>query len=184
MVGGKLTPHLSLGTETVDKAAGMLGRTLPASRTAHTPLPGGVQDWPATARRLRGRLPFPQPVVDRLLAVYGARCADLLALIGQDAGQARLIGTGEGAVLVAEVSMAVQVEGAVRLADILHRRTMVGLYPALGLDIDREVAQVAAPLLGWSVVGGRLAGPGASDYVRTRLLGGVARRLPQDATAG
>src|SRR6478752_1315111 len=50
VVGGKLTPHLSLGTETVDLAARLLGRTLPASRTAATPLPGGVADWPAAAR--------------------------------------------------------------------------------------------------------------------------------------
>ena len=184
VVGGKLTPHLSLGTETVDKAAGMLGRTLPASRTAHTPLPGGVEDWPATARRLRGRLPFPKPVVDRLLAVYGARCTDLLALIGQDAGQARLIGTGESAVLVAEVTLAVQAEGAVHLADILHRRTMIGLSPALALDIDREVARVAAPLLGWSAQDVEAQVQAHRDYVHTRLLGGVARRLPQDAPAG
>lgn len=178
VVGGKLTPHLSLGTETVDQAAALIGRTLPASVTARTPLPGGVVDWPAVARRLRAQLPWDRPLVDRLLAVYGARCAELLALTRDDAEQARLIGVGESAVLVAEVTLAVRAEGAVQLADILHRRTMVGLFPALGLDVDREVAQVAAPLLGWSPAQVQAQVRAHRAYVQTRLLGGVARRVP------
>lgn len=184
VVGGKLTPHLSLGTETVDLAAGLLGRKLPSSRTAVTPLPGGVADWPAASRRLRAQMPWGKAVVDRLLAVYGARCADLLVLTRDDAEQARLIGAGEGGVLVAEVTMAVHAEGAVQLADILHRRTMVGLSPALAMDIDREVARVAAPLLGWSSADVEAQVQAHRDYVHTKLLGGVARRVPEAAPAG
>jgi glycerol-3-phosphate dehydrogenase len=184
VIGGKLTPHLSLGTETVDLAAGMLDHKLPASRTSVTALPGGAADWPAAARRLRHQLPWDKPIVDRLLAVYGTRCAQVLALSRSDAEQARLIGTGEGAVLVAEVTLAVRAEGAVQLADILHRRTMVGLLPALGMDVDREVAQVAAPLLGWSPSDVEAQVRAHREYVHTRLLGGVSRRVSEVAPAG
>jgi glycerol-3-phosphate dehydrogenase len=72
----------------------------------------------------------------------------------------------------------------VQLADILHRRTMVGLSPALGLDVDREVAAVAAPLLGWADADVHEQVRRHRDYVRTRLLGGVQRRVPEVATAG
>jgi glycerol-3-phosphate dehydrogenase len=184
VVGGKLTPHLSLGRETVDLAATLMGRSLPPSRTGTVPLPGGVADWPARCRQLRGRLPFDAPIADRLLAVYGARCQELLDLIADDPARARVIGSGEGAVVAAEVTLAVRAEGAVQLADILHRRTMVGLSPALGLDVDRAVAQDAAPLLGWSSSDVDAQVRAHRDYVHTRLLGGVARRVREVATQG
>ncbi len=184
VVGGKLTPHLSLGRETVDLAAKLIGRSLPASRTGRETLPGGAADWPARSRQVRSRLPFAGPIADRLVSVYGARCQDLLELIAGDPDQARVIGSGEGAVVVAEITLAVRAEGAVQLADILHRRTMVGLSPALGLDVDREVAAVAAPLLGWADADVHEQVRRHRDYVRTRLLGGVQRRVPEVATAG
>lgn len=186
IVGGKLTPHLSLGTETVDKVAAILGRSLPRSRTGQTALPGGAADWPATARGLRKdltALALPPAVVDRLLHVYGTRVRTLLDLIRRNADLATLIGAGAGAVLKAEVTLAVQAEAAVHLADILHRRTMVGLLPTLGLDVDRAVAEVAAPLLGWSAADVQSEVAAHREYVRLRLLGGVNRPVSEVADA-
>ncbi|TKV60393.1 glycerol-3-phosphate dehydrogenase/oxidase [Nakamurella flava] len=184
IVGGKLTPHLSLGTETVDKVAAVLGRKLPASRTAETALPGGASDWPAAARALRRELAghdYTAAVVDRLLDVYGTRVRVLLDLVKSDPAQGALIGSGDSALLTAEVTLAVKAEGAVHVADILHRRSMVGLLPTLGLDVDQAVAEVAAPLLGWSAeqVGSEVAAH--REYVRLRLLGGVDRAVLDEA---
>ena len=184
IVGGKLTPHLSLGTETVDKVAAVLGRTLPRSRTAQTALPGGAADWPAAARALRTELiaqGSAPAVAERLLDVYGTRVRTLLDLMRKDAQQATLIGDGESGVLTAEVTLAVKAEGAVHLADILHRRTMVGLLPTLGLDVDRAVAQAAAPLLDWSSADVDAEVAAHREYVRLRLLGGVSREVPEIA---
>ena len=61
---------------------------------------------------------------------------------------------------------------------------LLGLSPALGLDVDREVAAVAAPLLGWADADVHEQVRRHRDYVRTRLLGGVQRRVPEVATAG
>ena len=174
VVGGKLTPHLSLGTETVDKVAEQLGRKLPKSATSNDLLPGGAADWPAAAHRLRQQMPWEGVLVERLLAVYGTRCRDLLALCEADPQWAAVIGAGPGALVAAEVKMAVEQEGALHLTDILHRRTMVGLEPALARDIDLQVAQIAAKLLLWSADDVEREVATHREYVVDRLLGGVA----------
>ena len=50
----------------------------------------------------------------------------------------------------AEVVWAVRREGARTLADILARRTMVGLGPDVGVGADEAAARVAVEALGWS----------------------------------
>jgi glycerol-3-phosphate dehydrogenase len=184
VVGGKLTPHLSLGTQVVDKVAALLGRTLPPSTTAHEPLPGAVPrspgdiDWPAEEAALRTEMQragtgWPTEVIERLLAVYGTRCRELLALSAGTPDLSRVVGSGRSAVVGAEVVQAVQQEGAVHLTDILHRRTMVGLEPGFAREIERPVAELAAPLLDWSPddVEQEIAAHGR--YVTQRLLGGL-----------
>jgi glycerol-3-phosphate dehydrogenase len=179
VVGGKLTPHLSLGTEVVDKLASLLGRTLPPSTAAHRPLPGapsGNTDWAAEEARLRTELQatgWPDELTERLLAVYGVRCRELLALTAGTPELGRVVGTGRSAVLAAEVEVAVRQEGAAHLADILHRRTMVGFEPGNGREIEREVAEIAAPLLGWSADDVEREVAAHERYVDERLLGGV-----------
>ena len=184
VVGGKLTPHLSLGTEVVDRVAGLLGRTLPPSTAAHRPLPGapaGETDWATEEARLRTELQrtgWPEELTERLLAVYGVRCRALLASAARDAELGRVVGSGRSAVLAAEVDLAVRQEGAVHLADILHRRTMVGLEPGNGRDVEREVAAIAAPLLGWSADDVEREVAAHEHYVEERLLGGVTETAP------
>jgi glycerol-3-phosphate dehydrogenase len=177
VVGGKLTPHLSLGREVVDKVAGLLGRTLPASTADRVPLPGAPAigtDWLTEAARLRDELPWPDEVVERLLAVYGTRCRELLALCARDPELGRVLGTGRSALVAAEVVVAVEQEGARHLIDILHRRTMIGLEPGWGREIHREVAELAAPLLGWSADDVSREVAAHDTYITERLLGGVA----------
>ena len=65
-------------------------------------------------------------------------------------------------------------EGARHLTDILHRRTMIGLEPGWGREIHREVAELAAPLLGWSADDVSREVAAHDTYVAERLLGGVA----------
>jgi glycerol-3-phosphate dehydrogenase len=177
VVGGKLTPHLSLGREVVDKVAGLLGRTLPASTADRVPLPGAPAigtDWLTEAARLRDELPWPDEVIERLLAVYGTRCRELLALCARDPELGRVLGTGRSALVAAEVVVAVEQEGARHLIDILHRRTMIGLEPGWGREIHREVAELAAPLLGWSADDVSREVAAHDTYITERLLGGVA----------
>jgi glycerol-3-phosphate dehydrogenase len=178
IVGGKLTPHLSLGQQTVDLIARRLGRTLPPSRTAKTALPGALSDrWSAAAsarERLITTLPWMKAVAERLVDVYGAAAADIRDLAAHDPALAAVFGEGRGAIVAAEVVHAIREEGAVTLVDILHRRSLVGLEPALGTDVEGAVAALASRELGWDDA--RVAAE--LDAHRTyigRLQGGLAR---------
>ncbi|MDI9891119.1 glycerol-3-phosphate dehydrogenase/oxidase [Microbacterium sp. IEGM 1404] len=178
IVGGKLTPHLSLGKQTVDKIARHLGRTLSPSRTARMPLPGAVSDrWSGATQarqRLSATLPWEPALAERLVDVYGAGAAAIRDLAATDPRAAEVFGHGRGAVVAAEVLHAIRAEGAATLVDILHRRTLVGLEPALGTDVERPVAELAARELGWDRA--RIAAELAAQrtYIE-RLQGGVAR---------
>jgi glycerol-3-phosphate dehydrogenase len=69
----------------------------------------------------------------------------------------------------------------VHLADLLHRRLMVGLEPALGTDVEQEVAEVAAPLLGWDAARTEEEIAHHHAYIR-RLQGGVSSDRPSSST--
>ena len=173
----------------VDEVAALLGRTLPPSTTAHEPLPGAVSgspgeiDWAAEEAALRTEMQragtgWPTEVIERLLAVYGTRCRELLALSAGTPDLGRVVGSGRSAVVAAEVVLAVQQEGAVHLTDVLHRRTMVGLEPGFAREIERPVAELAAPLLGWSPDDVEQEVAAHGRYVAERLLGGLKKLVP------
>lgn len=117
VVGGKLTTYRAMAEETVDAVVDRLGRT-ERSTTARLPLVGAA----------------PRPVLDalgapaRLVARYGTDAPAVEAL-GPDlvvAGRPETVG---------ELRFAVRCEGARTVADLLDRRTRIGLVPA-----DRERA--------------------------------------------
>ncbi|PWJ25439.1 glycerol-3-phosphate dehydrogenase [Branchiibius hedensis] len=176
IVGGKLTPHLSLGTETVDVVAKLLGVSTPPSHADSTRLPGATDQWASTATELADELRaqgVPDIVVRRLIKVYGGRCRHLIDLIRRDPAAGRVIGEGRDAVLTAEIDVAIHDEGATHLTDLLHRRTMVGLEPALGCSLARDVAEVAAPLMGWDCAQVEREVRMNREYVERRLRGGL-----------
>jgi len=57
--------------------------------------------------------------------------------------------TVESGLIGAEVLYAFRREMAQTLSDVLLRRTMVGLGPRVGLDVDEAAAEVAVRHLGW-----------------------------------
>lgn len=176
IVGGKLTPHLSLGVQTVDVVAKLLGVSTQPSHADTTALPGAADQWLAVATQLADELRaqgVPDVVIRRLIKVYGARCRQLIDLIRRDPAAGRVIGEGRDAVLTAEIDIAIRGEGATHLTDLLHRRTMVGLEPDLGRSVDREVAEAAAPLMGWDSADVDCEVRAHREYVEQRLRGGL-----------
>lgn len=178
IVGGKLTPHISLGRDTVNKVAKVLGRSLPASGTKKAPLPGafGPKWSETTAQRasLADTLPWSAEINARLARVYGATAQRLGTLAANDASLLQTFGTGRGALTAAEIVHAVEAEGASTIVDIIHRRSMVGLEPNLGEDIALNVAEFMRDRFGWDET--RVASEvSAHDAYITRLLGGTSR---------
>lgn len=116
VVGGKLTTYRRMAEDGVDTA--IRRRGLPTARhavTADLPLVGA---WP---RRRMGEI----RASTRLVRRYGAE-ASFVARLGDAPGAA---GAARG-VTPAELEWGVRVEGALSVADLLHRRTRLGLIAA------------------------------------------------------
>jgi glycerol-3-phosphate dehydrogenase len=118
VVGGKLTTYRAMAEETVDAVVARLGRGARRSPTGRLPLVG------AAPRAALERVAAPA----RLVARYGTEAPVVEAL-----GPAAVVaGRPE---TVGELRFAVRHEGARTVADLLDRRTRIGLVPA-----DRERA--------------------------------------------
>jgi glycerol-3-phosphate dehydrogenase len=153
IVGGKLTTYRNLSRQTVDMVYDKLGREAPESRTAKVPLPGGeTEDFGAYAAGFKATSGLTDELAERLLKLYGVRAPEVLEMAGDDPSLRLPLGpsaTVESGVIGAEVLYALRRELAQTLSDVLLRRTMVGMGPAVGLDVDEAAAQVAVKHLGW-----------------------------------
>jgi glycerol-3-phosphate dehydrogenase len=120
VVGGKLTTYRAMAEETVDAVVARLGRGSGHSLTGRLPLVG------AAPRTALARV----SAASRLVARYGTE-APVVEALGSAAVVAGRLET-EG-----ELRFAVRHEGARTVADLLDRRTRIGLVPA---DRARAVA--------------------------------------------
>ena len=152
VVGTKYTTARGVAELVTDRVLTKLQRQAVPCRTATAPLPGGdiedVAAMIADARRDCG-VGLPSDTIPHLVAAYGSRYRDILALCeGQSDLTSRL---AEGSpVIGAELVWAVRHEMAVTLADAVIRRTPLG---ALGYPGDKAVdraADLVAGALGWS----------------------------------
>ncbi|MFC8508018.1 glycerol-3-phosphate dehydrogenase/oxidase [Streptomyces sp. NPDC057411] len=128
VVGGKLTTYRRMAQDAVDAAVAARGLTAGPCRTASVPLVG------AAAPRTLAGLDVPARLVQR----YGAEAPAVHALGVADPGLAEPVVPGHP-VTGAELLWAVRHEGALDTADLLDRRTRIGLVPQ-----DRAVAEAAA----------------------------------------
>jgi glycerol-3-phosphate dehydrogenase len=154
VIGGKYTLHRFTAARVVDRVLEKLGRTPIRTVTDRTPLAGGGmesledylrQEAPGAARQYG----VPEEEVRRLIGVYGTRYTFLLDRVREDRPLLIPIVAGEAEIL-AQIDYAVEEEMAVRLADLLVRRT--------GLSLTRRrrdpgmlktVAERMGRLLGW-----------------------------------
>jgi glycerol-3-phosphate dehydrogenase len=113
VVGGKLTTYRAMAEEAVDAVVARLGRGTARSLTGRLPLVGAAPR--AALVRLRA--------ASRLVARYGTE-APVVEAMGSAAVMAGRPET------VGELRFAVRHEGARTVADLLDRRTRIGLVPA------------------------------------------------------
>ncbi|GAA1971369.1 glycerol-3-phosphate dehydrogenase/oxidase [Amycolatopsis minnesotensis] len=129
IVGGKLTTYRRMAADAVDTAITEAGLHCGPSRTHRLPLLGA-------ARRSQLSTVDASP---RLVAKYGTEAPRVAAAGEVDPAMAAPLYDG-GEVTAAEVLWGVRHEGALDAADILHRRTRLGLVPA---DADAAGPRVA-----------------------------------------
>jgi glycerol-3-phosphate dehydrogenase len=155
IAGGKYTTYRVMAADLVDAAARDLG-PVPSSGTERVPIIGAEGFAAAWEQRrdLAGRARVDAPVMERLLRRYGDRVHDVIALIEEHPSLRSPLGAdgGGGPVhLAAEVVYACTHEGALRLEDVLERRTRLAIYAAdRGLGAAAPAAALMAGVLGWS----------------------------------
>jgi len=150
LIGGKWTTFRALGEHLANDALEVLGQRRSVSTVGMAI--GGGKDFPTDAGSLehwvtqhRGALP--EARAGQLLARYGTIARDLLPYLS-DAGDDPLVHI-EG-FSSQEVLWLVQNEHVVTLADIVFRRTLLGFTGSIGPEGVQELAQLIAPLMGWS----------------------------------
>lgn len=146
--GGKLTTTRAMAEEVVDRAIELmrdrgLEATLRPCQTRTRPLPGA---GPVAA------LPpdLPPDIARHLQETYGARGAQVLSLIKEEASRARRLDP-ELPYIEAELVFAVRSEFACEVEDVLRRRVPIALF---GKDQGAGVVELTADILaadrGWS----------------------------------
>ena len=151
VIGVKFTTARGVAERAVTAAARVLGKRVPRSRTAITVLPGaGIADHEAlaieTARDLG--LDLPLKTTRHLVTLYAEAGADIVRLIAERPEVAAPAAPG-CETLAAEVVHVIRHEMAIRLSDIVIRRTALGSGGHPGSDAIRGCARVAAAELGW-----------------------------------
>jgi glycerol-3-phosphate dehydrogenase len=148
ITGGKLTTWRRMAKMTVDRLVEREARTAPC-RTQDIPLGQAVA--PETLPRVSGVAP---EAYERLAARYGHAAHDVLAIAAQGGALAQPIVSGGPPDLLAEAAYAARREQAGCVADVLLRRTRLGLVAASAVadpagSTAGRVAAAMAPELGW-----------------------------------
>jgi glycerol-3-phosphate dehydrogenase len=141
-----------MAKDAVDAALWSTAPGAPPCVTERTPLVGA--DGFAACWNARERLAAASGLdvqrIEHLLRRYGSLVHELLALVAEDASFGRPLAHAPDYLRV-EISYGVTHEGALHLDDLLARRTRISISTFdRGVGAADEVAQIAAPLLGWS----------------------------------
>ncbi len=150
VAGGKYTTYRVMAADAVDAVVAALGRS-EVSRTEQIPLVGAA-GWEAfRARRdeLAASSGLDGRVVDHLLGRFGTETTEVLELLRQDPSLAETL-PGTDDYLAVEVHIAVAIEGALHLDDVLTRRTRISIETAdRGVAAAPVAAAIMARVLGW-----------------------------------
>ncbi|HEY5053347.1 MAG TPA: glycerol-3-phosphate dehydrogenase/oxidase [Solirubrobacterales bacterium] len=146
ITGGKLTTWRRMAKQTVDRLVERDGRAAPC-HTAEIPL--GMEAGPADLEATEG---VPEEALGQLAFRYGHAARAVLDLARADSRLAAPVVSGRPD-LLAEVVIAARLEQARTVADVLLRRTRLGILAASQLrdaDSVRPVAEAMGTELGWS----------------------------------
>lgn len=151
IVGGKLTTYRRMAQDTVDVLARRDGKTV-THPTEHLTL-SGAADWPSTKPAIDTRaaaLGLVPSIAHHLAFNYGGNAHEVLDIIKQDSTLATALAPPLP-YLAAEVVHACRNEMALRLDDVIARRTRLMLEDRAGaIGIASEVARLMGAELGWS----------------------------------
>ena len=152
IVGAKYTTARGVAEQAVDLIARKLGKRVRRSRTATTILPGaGIADHEALAieHARRVQLEMPLALIRHLIGRYAEGAPTIISIIAAQPETAAPL-SPDTPTIQAEVLHAIRNEAALRLSDILLRRTSVGAAGHPGAATLQAAAALAAGELGWT----------------------------------
>ncbi len=152
IAGGKYTTYRVMAEDAVNLSAVDLQRKIPKSITKSISILGaeGYHALLNSVPRLAEEMQIDQAAVVRLLDRYGSDIFELGRLMQEKPELAKPLG-GETDYLAVEIFYAVSHEGAMSVADVLMRRTRASFETSdYALSLARTVAEIIAPVLGWS----------------------------------
>jgi glycerol-3-phosphate dehydrogenase len=152
IAGGKYTTYRVMGADAIDAASEFIPARVAPSITEKVPLMGadGYFALINQSERVGAYYGLHPYRVRHLLDRYGSLIGEVLAAAENKPDLLSPI-TAAPIYLKVEAAYAAAAEGALHLEDILARRMRISIeYPHRGVDCAREVAEVVAPLLGWS----------------------------------
>ncbi len=151
VVGVKYTTARDVAKRTLDLIAGKMGKTLPKCETEITRLYGGEIE--RLADFLNENVAdkthhLDEKVMHHLSYNYGSAIGDILQYEKEDPRALEKV-SGSEEVLAAEVVHAVREEMAIRLSDVVLRRTDLGSAGDPGEQALAETARIMSKELGW-----------------------------------
>lgn len=152
VVGVKYTTARDVAEKAVNVVLAKLGKPTPRPLRREAPLWGGrIEQFEAfLGEAIRQRLWGLGPTVIRhLVYSYGSAYQDVLRLLGENLAWGELV-PGSSEVLKAEVVYALRHEMAVKLSDVVFRRTDLGTLGHPGLQALHSCANLMADELDWN----------------------------------
>lgn len=148
-LGGKWTTSRHLAEQVVDLAFRKLGRDPIACRTASTPLPGAMQNFPAfTGAACKQQPSLDTALVEHLARAYGTHMDKITGLIAEDAAMAMPLAPHLPEI-GAQIRHAARHEMALSLEDAVFRRTGLCTLGHPGMTALENAAAIMAHELGW-----------------------------------
>lgn len=145
VVGVKYTTARHLAQKVIDVVIHKLGKTAPSCKTAQVPVCGGEI---AHFQEREDNHSIPQKPIKRLLANYGSCYKDVLQYAQSDPIWAEPIDK-DSPVLRCEILHAIRAEMAVKLSDVVFRRTDLGTANCPSLKQLKVVTRIMAEELNW-----------------------------------
>ena len=152
IAGGKYTTYRIMGRDVIDLAVNELRKLSPESVTEKLPLIGadGYFALVQQIERIADESGLDSQTVTHLLNRYGSLISEILDLIKRDPSLAQKL-DADLPYIKAEIYYAVSHEGARTVDDVISRRTRIAFEAHnQGVDLADAIAEIIAPVLGWS----------------------------------
>ena len=145
-IGGKWTTSRDLARKVTDAAVAKLNANTKPCTTAMARLPGG--NIPRRQAFFEAqKTAFPQIATDHLARLYGTRLGAVVEVAGNPQDLLKPLGTTGD--IGAQVLFAMREEMAMRLSDVVMRRTGIGQLGDPGAEALAATANLMAAELGW-----------------------------------